>query len=160
MKFLASLPEQVKLVVGAANQTTNGGVTADYISMKNVHRAWIIAIFDQAVGHATGIDPVQASAVAGTGAKALTVACPIWANEDVGAASTLTKKTAAVTYNVTNDIKEKIVVIQVDAAGFDHANDFDVLGCTVDDSSQATNFVTILYALDMRYDQSIEVITD
>ena len=149
-----TLPESFKIVDASGGPvTTNGGVTCDYVSLKNVHKAWIIASFTQAVGHATGIDPKQATAVAGTSAKALTTVAPIWANEDTATSDTLVAQTAAVTYNVTNDIKKKQVIFEIDPAGFDQANGFDVLGCTVDDSSQATDFVSVIYVLAERYQQ-------
>lgn len=149
-----TFPEDCKIVQGANPQTTNGGVTGDYVSLKNVHKAWIVAEFTQAVGHATGIDPMQATAVAGTGAKAFTNTLPIWANEDVAASDTLVRQTDAVTYNVTNDVKNKTVIIEIDPAKMDKANGFDVLGCAVDDSSQATNLVSITYVLKTRYPQA------
>ena len=152
--------KNVHIVDGSAGPvTTNGGVTCDYVSLKNVKRAWVVAKLTQAVGHATGIDPVQASAVDGTGAKALSTAVRIWANEDTGTSDTLVAQTAAVTYNVTNDIKKKIVVFMIEPGYLDHANSFDVLGCTVDDSSQATNFVDVTYVLEMRYPH-VGVLTD
>ena len=156
------IPEKLKTVQGSSPATTNGGITCDYISMKNVQRAWIIVSLTQAAGHATGIDPVQASAVDGTGAKALTDSVPIWANEDTAAADTMVRQTDAVTYNVSADVKNKVVVFQVDPAYFDHANGFDVLGVTVDDSSQATNFASVTYVCQMRYagDNAPAVITD
>lgn len=147
-----SLPEKFKIVDASAGPvTTNGGVTGDYVSLKNVIRAWIIASFTQAVGHATGIDPMQASAVAGTGVKALTNDCRVWANEDTAASDTLVEKTAAKTYDVTNDVKKKIVVFEIDPVSLDSANDFECLGVAVDNSGQATNFVSILYVLEYKY---------
>lgn len=152
------IPEKHHVVTAAGAVTTNGGVTGDYISMKNVIRAFIVVTLKQAVGHATGIDPVQATAVDGTGAKALAKTVPIWANEDVSAASLLTRQTDAVTYNVAATAKTKKIIFQVDADKLDIANGFDVLGVTVDDSSQATNFVNIEYVLEMRH-QGVEVIS-
>ena len=151
-----SLPEGFKIVDASAGPvTTNGGVTCDYVSLKNVHKAWIVASFTQAVGHATGIDPQQATAVAGTGVKVLTNACPIWLNADTGASDTLVAQTAAKTLNVANDVKKKQVIFEiVPEQHFDMANNFDVLGCTVDDSSQATNFVSVLYVLQTRFPQA------
>lgn len=148
-----------RVVTGTSPITTNTAVTADYISMKNVIRATIIVTLKQAVGHATGIDPVQATDVSGTGEKAFTKALPIYANEDTAASSLLTAQTPALTYNVTNDIKSKKLVIIVDAEKLDVRNGFDCLGVTLDASSQATNFANVEYILEMRY-QGAEVITD
>jgi hypothetical protein len=150
-----SFPEEFKIVDASAGPvTTNGGVTCDFVSLKNAHKAWIVASFTQAVGHATGIDPTQSTVVAGTDAKALTTNVPIWLNEDTAASDTLVAQTAAKTLNVTNNIKKKQVIFEIDPSGFDVEDGFDVLGCTVDDSSEATNFVSVLYILQMRYKQA------
>lgn len=155
MSYPITLPEHYKIVdMSAGCVTTNGGVTGDYVSLKNVHRAWLVCSFTQAVGHATGIDPTQATAVAGTAVKATTGLHRIWANEDTATSDTLVEKTAAITYNVTNDIKKKQVIIEIDPEDFDVAGGFDCLGVTVDDSSQATNFVSIIAILAMRYSQA------
>ena len=153
MASVVSLPEEFKIVDASAGPvTTNGGVTCDYISLANVHKVWVVASFTQAVGHATGIDPKRATAVDGTGAAALGTVVPIWANEDTAASDTLVAQTAAVTYNVTNNIKKKQVIFEIDPATL--GGSYDVLGCTVDDSSQATNFVSVLYVCQMRYKQA------
>lgn len=153
------IPEEISVAVLTPPVTTNGGVTTDYISLKNVHKATIVAVFTQAVGHATGIDPVQATAVAGTGVKAITNTVPIWANTDISLTSALTRHTDAITYNLAATAKNQIVTMDIDPAGFDVAGGFDVLGVTVDDSSQATNFVSIIALLTMRY-SNVNVITD
>lgn len=148
-----SLPEQFKIVDATAGPvTTNGGVTCDYVSLKGVKRAWISLQFTQAVGHATTVQPQKATAVAPTGAASITAAARIWANEDTAATDTLVRKTSATSYAVTNDIKKKHVLIEIDPAEFTGA--YDVLGCTVSDSSQATNFVSGLYILEMGYSQA------
>jgi hypothetical protein len=147
------LPEFFKIVDASAGPvTSNGGVTCDYVSLKNVHRAWIVASFTQAVGHATVISPKQASAVAGTGVKALTAAGPGWFNEDTAASDTLVAQTAATTYTVTNDVKKKMVICEiVPGQNMDINGGFDVLGCTISNSSQASNFVSVVYILETRY---------
>jgi hypothetical protein len=126
--------------------------------MANVLRAYIVVTLKQAVGHATGIDPVQATAVGGDGAKPFVKTLPIWSNEDVSAASTLTAQTAAVTYNVANTVKTKKVIFMIDSEKLDVANGFDCIGVTIDDSSQATNFCNVEYVLEMRYPEA-EVIS-
>ena len=147
----------VSLTLGPV--TTNGGVTTDYISLKNVHRVVAVFHLKQAAGHATGIDPVQAQAVAGTNVKAITNTVPIWANEDVAATSVMVRQTDAITYNVTNDVKSKIVTMDIDPAGFDVAGGFDCLAFTIDDSSQAANFVSAVAYIVPRY-PGVNVIVD
>ena len=146
------LPEQFKIVAGSAGAvTTNGGITCDYVSLKNVQMAWIIASFDQAVGHATGIDPIRATADA-VGNVALATSVPIWLNEDTATSDTLVRQTDAVTENVDNTIDSKMVVFQIDPAQLGAT--YDWMSCTVDNSAQATNFVSVIYLLETRYPQA------
>jgi hypothetical protein len=148
-----SLPVDCKLVTATAGPvTTNGGVTCDYVSLKNVIRAWIILQFTQAVGHATAIQPQKATAVAPTGAASITNAARIWSNADAAASDALVAQTAATSFTLANDVKKKMVVIEIDP--IDLGGDYDVLGCTIADSSQATNFVSGLYVLQMGFRQT------
>lgn len=145
-----SLPANFKIVDASAGPvTTNGGITCDYVSLKNVIRAWIVVSLTQAVGHATGIDPMRATAVDGTGVVALANVVRIWANEDTGASDALVAKTAAVTYNVAADVKKKQVIFEIDPVQLGEG--FDVLGCALDNSAQATNFASVLYILQTKY---------
>jgi hypothetical protein len=147
-----SLPQDFKIVDASAGPvTTNGGVTFDYVSLKNVIRAWIVIQLTQAAGHATVIQPRRATAVDGTGAADIAHAARIWANEDTGASDTLVAQTAAVKHTVANDIKKKMVVIEIDPV---EIGAYDVLGCTISDSSQATNFVSAQYVLQTSYRQA------
>ena len=148
------IPENAVPVVLASPVTTNGGVTSDYMSMKLAHMIWLVLTFTQAVGHATGIDPTQSTLVDGTGSKAITKVVPIWSIEDISLTSIFTRQTAAITYNLAATAKNKIVVMQIDPAKFDVANGFDVLGVTIDDSSQATDLVSIVAYVEPRYKDS------
>lgn len=148
-----NLPQQLKIVDASAGcVTTNGGVTCDYVTVKGCKRAWIVASFTQAVGHATVVQPQMATAVAPTGAVSITAAQNIWENEDTAASDTLVQQTAATSLTVTADVKKKQVIFEIDPALFGGA--YDVLGCTISNSAQATNFVSVLYILEEGYAQS------
>lgn len=147
------LPEKYKIIDASAGPvTTNGGVTCDYVSLKGIKRAWIIASFTQAVAHATVVQPQKATAVAPTGATSITVAQNIWSNEDTGTSDTLVKQTAATSYSVTADVKKKQVIFEIDPASLGGA--YDVLGCTISNSAQATDFVSVVYILEEGYAQA------
>lgn len=154
-----SIPEQNAAVTGLAPVTTNLALTADYISMKNVISATIILTFTNAAAFANVISLYQATAVAGTGKKAIAKACPVFYNEDVAASDTMTRGTSAVSYTLTADIKNKKVIFEVDAEKLDVDNDFDCLTVGIDASSEATNFVNVEYILRKRY-PSLTVLTD
>ena len=159
---MKSLAENFKLVSGVNNQTTNGGVDSDYVCLKNVNKLFVVVLLDQAVGHATAIAPYQASDVAATGAKVLTNVTRILANEATTVTDTLVAQTAAKNYSVTADIAEKMIVFEIDPATLDTANNFDCVKINIADSSQATNFATVLFVADMKYKQATPptIITD
>jgi len=148
-----SLPEHFKIVDATAGPvTTNGGVTSDYVSLKGCKRAWIELQFTQAVGHATVIQPQKATAVAPTGAASITAAARIWSNLTTAVTDTLVKRTSATSYTLNADVAKKHVLIEIDPAEF--TGDYDVLGFTISDSSQATNLVCGTFKLEMGYSQA------
>lgn len=145
-----TLPQDMKLVVAAAPQTTNAAVTGDYVSLKNCSgRVWVLVSLTQAVAHATAITLEQATDVAGTGSTAITVAVPIWANEDVATSDTMTAQTAAVSYTVGAAAKNMLVCFQIDAGTLDAG--YDCITVKTAASSQATNFVSAVYLIDNKY---------
>lgn len=154
MAFPLSLPEQFKIVAATPGPvTTNGGVTLDYVSLKNVHKAWIVLKFRQAVTHATVVQPQKATAVAPTGAVSITAVARWWKNADVSLTDTLVEQAAATSMAATAGTTHQLVVIEIDPDEF-ASGEFDVLGATISDSSQATNFVDANYILATRYPQA------
>jgi hypothetical protein len=155
MAYQATLPEMYKIVDATLGPvTTNGGVTLDYVSLKHAHKAWLVLQFTQAVGHATVVTLKEATAVAGTSVKTVINDHRIWSNEDTAATDTLVQQTDAKTYTLTNDIKKKMVVLEIDPDALDINAGFDVVGATISDSSQATNFVSGVWVLAERYKQA------
>lgn len=154
MAFNVTLPERFKIVDGSTGPvTTNGGVTADYVSLKNVHKAWIVASFHQAASHASVLQPTMATDVAGTGVTNITASMRWWKNADVSTTDTLVKQTAGTAGTCTAGTTNQIIVFEIDPDELANAG-YDVLGCGVATSSQATNFVNITYFLLERYQQA------
>lgn len=147
-----NIPERFKIVQLSHPQTTNGGFTSDYVSLKNANRATIIVEINQAVGHATAFTLNRATAVDGTGATTLANNVKVRANDDVAASDALVVKTDAKAYTVANDIKKKQIVFEIDPAGL--GDTYDVICVVAADSSQATNFASITALLEMRYQQA------
>ena len=153
--MIRSLTENFKIVTGTSPITTNGAVTADYVSLKNVNKAWIICTLTQAAAHATLLSPKQATAVAGTAVKVFTNTLKVNANEDISATDTLAVQTAAVNYTVTADIANKVVVFEIDPSDLDTANNFDCITLLSAASTEATNFINVTYVLDMKYKEDV-----
>jgi len=157
------IPEGLFPVSATKPVTSNGGVTADYISVKNAEYVWIVVHMTQTVGHATAVSPKRATAVAGTGVAALGTAVPIWYGNVTTSTNALAEQTAAVNFTldvgVTGDV---YVIFGIDPATL--GSTYDVLGLAVADSSQATNFVEATYWIKPRYvqtpDNNISYIVD
>ena len=140
-----------KIVQLAHPQTTNGGFTSDVVSLKHAVRATIVIDINQAVGHATAFSLRQATDVA-AGTNAAGPTSEVWANEDVATSDTLVKQTSAASYTVTNDIKKKQIVIEVDPAAL--TDTYDCVYITSADSSQATNFASATVYIKSNFQQA------
>lgn len=139
--------------------TTNGAITSDVISLKNAIRATVIVDLTQAVGHASVVSVRQATAVDGV-TNAAGPVCQAWLNEDVASSDTLVKQTDAAAITVTNNIKKKQIVFEIDPAAL--TDGYDCVYVTVGDSSQATNFANITALVRTNFQQATPpaVITD
>lgn len=150
---ILTLPENYKIVDATAGPvTTNGGVTGQYVSAKTAQYVWLILSFTQAVGHATAITLKEATAVAGTGVQTVANTMQIWSNLATASTDTLVKRTAATSYTLGSGIAKMQVVFGIDPARL--SSGFDVVGFSIADSSQATNFVSGVYLLAARYPQA------
>lgn len=147
-----SLPENFKIVNGTPIVTTNGAIDCDFVSLKNVHKAWIICELLQAASHATELAVDEATTVAGGSATAITATMPVWKNADISSTDTLVKAADADSIAATAGTTNQQLVIEVDPAKLSAG--FDCIRATTDASSEATNFVSIIYILQMRYAQA------
>ena len=128
MNVNARLDEQVQTVVAAAGlllTSTLGDTT--YVSMKNFARARItIVIADGTTVTGSAITLKQATAIAGTSEKALAFTRML-ANTDYADSKTMVE--TAVTSNTfttqTENSKDSVYIIDVDASDLDIANGFD-----------------------------------
>lgn len=149
--FNRTFPELYKIVDGSTGPvTTNGGVTADYVSLKNVHKAWIIATFHNAASHASILQPTMATAVAGTGVTNITAVSRVWKNTNVATTDTLVQAASATAAACAAGVTNQMLVMEIDPDDFAAAG-YNTLGCGVATSGEATNFVNITYILATRY---------
>lgn len=144
-----NLPQDCKIVQAIAPETTNGALVGDYVSLKNIVRAWIVVSLKQAVAHATAITVEKATNVAGDGSTAITVEVPIFSNLDISTSDALTKRAAAVNYTVDAVAKDKVVVFQVDPATL--GSGYDCICVKTAASGQGTNIASALYILENKY---------
>lgn len=143
MKF--SIPENAKLVSILAPAADAAGRTGAYVSLKGYSRATLILYVDQGNAATILITPNQASAVAGTGTKAIS-ACPIWANQDCAASDALVRQTDAANFTTSAAVKIKQVVFQIDADALDTNNGFDCV-TLLTGASNAANITSAIALL-------------
>lgn len=147
------MPANMKPVELIAPKTSNAALTSKVVSLKGVTKAFAVFHLTQAVGFASTPTLIQATDIAAATNKA-GPSVPIWANEDTAATDTLVAKTAGASYGVAADVKNKIVIFEIDPARLDGANGYDCIYFTMGTSSQATDFVSaMLYVLNA-YEQA------
>jgi hypothetical protein len=118
------------------------GRTSVYQSLKGAVKAFIVAYINQGNAATVLLSPLQASAVAGTGSKAVN-AVRIWTKLDE-AFTAFVKQTEAATFTTDAAVKFKIVIFELDLEkAFDIANNFDCIAL----STGASNAANITSAL-------------
>lgn len=145
------IPECCKVVQALAPAADAAGRTGAYVSLKNVNRAWVVCHITQGNAATVQLDVKQATAIAGTGVKALTNAARIWANLDTSVGDTLTRQTDAVNFTTDAALKNKVVIFQIDPAiCLDINNGFDCISIATG-ASNAANITAAEFILDMKY---------
>ncbi len=148
-----TLPEQFKIVEALTPGADAAGRTGDYVSLKNVVKAWIVVHVDQGNAATIALTPKQAKDVAGTDVKALANAVPIWADEDCAASDALVAQTAATSFTTSAAVKHKVAVFEIDPVRLDVAGGFDCL-TILTGASHAANITAAMYYLQTTYPQA------
>jgi len=125
------------------------GRSSPYLSLKNAVRAWVVYYIDQGNAATILCTVQQASAVAGTGVKAIS-ATRIWTKLDE-ASTDYTQQTDAVNFTTDAALKKKIVVFELDPIkALDTANDFDVIRAQTG-ASNAANISSAFLVIQPRH---------
>jgi hypothetical protein len=120
------------------------GRTSAYLSLKGAVRAWIVVYINQGAANTVLLSPLQATAVAGTGTKAISAA-RIWTKLDQ-AFTVFVKQTEAATFTTDAAVKSKVVVFELDPAKvFDVANSFDCIAISTGASAAGNITSAVLW---------------
>lgn len=143
-----NFPEDVNLYTLLEPASDAAGRTSAYHSLKGAVKAWLIVHITQGNAATILLSPLQATAVAGTGSKAISAA-RIWTKLDQ-AATYFTKQTEAATYTTDAGVKNKVVIFELDLTKvLDEANSFDCIGISTG-ASNAANITSALLAIQPR----------
>ena len=143
-------PEIFKVVPVMASDDINAGVDADSINMKNFHRATFIMTFGTLSGNA--VLTVNSGATDGEKASALTFNYAL-GSAAIGAAScdVLAAGTAAATLTLTDTTyTDKMLIVEVEAAAMDLANEEEWLTLSLSDAA-ASGTCDVVAILEPRY---------
>lgn len=141
------IPETLVPLLGLTPATDAAGRTGTYVSLRGAAVAFVVFLIEQ--GHATpaALSISQASAVAGTGAKALSATMPVWYNNDMATAAALTRGTDAASYAGTAALKKKICIFRVDPSALDVANGFDCIAAVTGASNVANLTSAVIWVV-------------
>lgn len=145
MAHLPFFPEEYK-IVEINTRTAANAVSCDYVSLKNVSRFWFLVEHFGANDTDLVLTPTQASAVAGTGAKATSTTHRIWVLDDPTTSfDDWVEATAAAAYTIDPATQNPCyVLIEVDPAiHLDATNNFDCV-TLADSGGHASNHCVIL----------------
>jgi len=146
--FLPLVPQIVSL---QAAVTTGAANTSDYINCAKAEMIFFVCQLQNAGAHATVLSIYQATSAAGGGEKVIANAVPIWYSNDTVTTSNITQATAAVSYTVSESVKEKLVIFQLDPAALDLDNDFAFAAIHSTASSDSTNFISVVAVVEPRH---------
>jgi hypothetical protein len=143
---MLTFSENFKVVNAIAPAADAAGRTGAYISVKNASKkVFVVCKVNQGNAAQVTFTLNQASAVAGTGAKALTGDVQIWANQATASGDTLTRQTDAKSFQTSAALANKIVVFEVDiASALDINNGFDCI-TVITSASNAANITEATY---------------
>ena len=115
-----SFPENLMVIQGLAPTVGAGAeLTSIPISMKNIHKLWVVCGVNTASTSAAVAIVPQTDALVAFGSPAVLVhTVPIWVNGTSATTDAWTRATDAVNYSTTADALSKIVVFEIDPSEF------------------------------------------
>lgn len=148
MSAYAETLHTVQLMPPATDAAGRNGAA---ISLKHFNHPVIIEFsIDQGNAATIACSLEQCTAVAGTGAKALTNNVAIYANQDLAAGDLLARQADGKSFTTSATLKRKLVRFVVDPASLDTANGFDCIR-PVTGASNAANLTTAHAILQGKY---------
>ena len=145
--MLKSLAETTRVTQALTPAADAAGRTGAYVTLKHCRgAAYIVCNIAQGNAATIALTINQATAVAGTSAKAITGLCRIWTNLDTSANDTLTPQSAAVSYTTDAGVKNKVVIFEVLPETLDLANGFTSIAI-VTGASNVANITSAMYHL-------------
>lgn len=142
-----SMPAQIPPVSLLSPAADAAGRTGSYRSLKNCLKAYVVVRVNQGNAATVLLSVLQATAVAGTGSKAV-AAMPAWLVANTTTTDALVAQVAAATFTTSAALADKIVVFEiVPEACMDVANGFNCIAVQTGASNAANVTSAELFVL-------------
>jgi hypothetical protein len=136
--------EDLKVIWGAEPKSYSGlAMTAKWVSLKNYARLTIVITTGAWAAGTAAVTLLQATAVAGTGSKALAI--PAHWHDEAASGALVKVATVSNTFNLTT--ANRMYVVEVDPATLDIANGFDCVSLAVASPGANADFYSVAYYL-------------
>ena len=152
MAFAFNLLENMKVVAACPNgaESNTAEVVFESISLKYVHKAWLLLAFQEAAGDAT-IITLDVGATVATATTPITFAARWALNTNIATNDLWVEQVAATTQAIDVGVTDQVVCIEIDPSDVLTQNaTFDCLGGSCAASGQA-NFISGFWILEPRY---------
>jgi hypothetical protein len=134
-----------------------GRTSGNYVSLKNAIKAWLVYYINQANAATILLSPLQATALGGTGSKAISTAARIWLCNNADSSAVFVRQTDATTFTTDANTYVKIVSFEIDFdAQLDVAGGFNYIGCSTG-SSNANNITSAYLVLQQKFEVDTNV---
>ena len=144
------IPENAYIVQALEPQVGAGAVVeSDFISVKNLHKVFIVVHYDQGDAEDITWTPMRATAVLPTGDVVLAEDVPIWSNLDCATTDVLTRRTDDTDYASGVAQTNKIVIFEIDPRKL--GDTYDCVGLTHTNDIEATSYVSAIFVCVPRY---------
>lgn len=158
MSYILSIPEQAPRFLALAPATDAAGRTSSYFSVKTAAKAYFYVAVAQGNAATIAIDVLQASAVAGTGSKAIAGTCRIWSCADAATDPRTVRQADAASFTTSAALANKLVCIEIDpAVNLDIAGGFDCIAIRTGASNVANITSGELQFIAPRFAQALPV---
>lgn len=153
----AKFIEQANIEVGAVPiNTTGAAVTGDYVSLKGYGRLGIVIAQGAWAGGTPAVTIKQASAVAGTGEKAVSFAKK-WSKVALTGTTFAEAAVSSDTFNLPNTANT-VTYLEVNAEDLDADNGFDCVRVDIASPGANADLIAVVYLLlDPRYPQATNI---
>ncbi len=159
---IINLTEKFKIVESHTPQAANAIGYGDFVSLKNVKKALVVAHHYSGGGNNNVILQLyEATDVANQTKQAIADTLPIWQTVDTATLDNLARGTDSATITIdTGNGKNQIAVFEFDPALFTAG--YDCLGLRCTDEGDSSNIFSALFYLLMRYQSNLppSAITD